>query len=55
MKKLTTLLAMIMMGGMLLVGCGETNDTETDLPDVEKTEEDLMNDELGDDLEDSAE
>ncbi|MDN6293715.1 MAG: hypothetical protein L0J48_06195 [Alkalibacterium sp.] len=55
MKKLSKIFAMLMMGGMLLVGCGEADNNETDIPDVDKTEEDLMNDDLDDQLEDDAE
>ncbi|WP_368645237.1 hypothetical protein AB4027_10080 [Alkalibacterium putridalgicola] len=38
MKKLTKLLALIMTGGMLMVGCGEVDE---ELPDVEETEENI--------------
>ncbi|SFC54841.1 hypothetical protein SAMN04488102_11019 [Alkalibacterium subtropicum] len=55
MKKLTKLLILTLTGGMFLVGCGEADDIENDLPDVEETEDDLMNDDLGDDMEDDAE
>jgi hypothetical protein len=55
MKKLTKLIALTLTGGLLLVGCGETDDMENDLPDVEETEDDLMNDDLGDEMEDDAE
>lgn len=55
MKKLTKLLALTMTGGMLLVGCGDTEDVNEDLPDVEETEDDLMNDDLDEEMEDDAE
>ncbi|MDZ7834764.1 MAG: hypothetical protein U5K84_04885 [Alkalibacterium sp.] len=46
MKKLTKLLALMMTGGMLLVGCGDVEDVdENDLPEVEDPfEEDLEED-----------
>lgn len=50
MKKLTKLLALTMTGGMLLVGCGDVEDVNEDLPDVEEAEEPIQ-----DDLEEDAE
>lgn len=54
MKKLSKLLALSMTAGMLLAACGETDDIENDLPDVEDTEEDLINDDLDGELEDDS-
>lgn len=56
MKKLTKLLALTMTGGMLLIGCGETDDVENDLPDVEdpmdeEMNEDLMDEDMNEDVE----
>lgn len=36
MRKLIQLLALIMTGSMLLIGCGDTYETDDDLPDVEE-------------------
>ncbi|MDZ7834763.1 MAG: hypothetical protein U5K84_04880 [Alkalibacterium sp.] len=46
MKKSIKLLALAMTGGMLLIGCGDVEEIDNDLPDVEETEDDLMNDDL---------
>lgn len=55
MKKLTKVLALTMTGGMLLVGCGDTDDVDNDLPNVEDMEDDMMNDDLDGDMEDETE
>lgn len=62
MKKLTKLLALVMTGGVLLVGCGEADDIENDLPDVEDPADPVdpeldeeLDEEMDEDMEDDAE
>jgi len=56
MKKLTKLLALSMTGGMLLIGCGETDDVDNDLPDVEDPMDEEMNeDPMDEDMDEDVE
>lgn len=61
MKKVIKLLALTMTGGMLLVGCGDAEEIDGDLPDVEDpldedVEEDtgIMEDEPSDELDEDS-